>query len=356
MRTSVLVFAVLAAAITGALIYWAPSHEEPQPAAVVQQPGSDTIAHQWQWDNFTKAKQAAESTSQDAQGNAPRAATELPYDAVTVYRALQSIRVDENGRLVPDVNAMQALEAGYADLGPDLSPEAMAELQDLIRKGLPGPAGEEAARILENYYRYRAAEAELTQMRAAQSNAAMGQLPSPDSYEELVALRRSYLGKEVADGLFAVEDAQARHMFAALAIQQDETLSPEEKQAQQAALEAQLNETLVSIGQLTPEEAAAERVRHLRESGASQTDIDATREAMLGSQSAYELAQKDREEALWQRRFNGFWQARRYVMQAGLDDAERERQINQLLEQYFTPEERDRARATSFDWQAREQQ
>jgi lipase chaperone LimK len=44
------------------------------------------------------------------------------------------------------------------------------------------------------------------------------------------------------------------------------------------------------------------------------------------------------------------------VMQAGLDDAERERQINQLLEQYFTPEERDRARATSFDWQAREQQ
>jgi lipase chaperone LimK len=61
----------------------------------------------------------------------------------------------------------------------------------------------------------------------------------------------------------------------------------------------------------------------------------------------------DREDAQWQSRFDGFWQARNYVMQAGLDDAERERQIQQLLNQYFSPDERERARETSFDWQAR---
>jgi lipase chaperone LimK len=42
-------------------------------------------------------------------------------------------------------------------------------------------------------------------------------------------------------------------------------------------------------------------------------------------------------------------------MQAGLDETERERQIEQLLDQYFSSEERDRARATSADWQARNQ-
>jgi len=357
MRTSVLIFGLAAVAVTGGLVYWAPSQDEPKSGAVLQDQNTDTIAYQWQWENFTKTKPAPDATDENSEVNESRPTGEMPYDAVAVYRVLQSIKLDENGRVVPDQTAMQALEKGYSELGPNLSPEAMSELQELIRVGLPGPAGEEAARILENYYRFRAAETEFNQLRAAQagSNGPMGnQLPTVDSYEELVALRRSYLGKEIADSLFAVEDAQARHMFAAIAIQQDADLTAEEKQARQAALQARLNDRLLAVGQLEPEEVAAEKVRRLRESGASNADIYSTREAMLGAQSAYELAAADRDEAQWQRRFNGFWQARRYVMQAGLDEAERERQIEQLLDQYFSPEERDRARATSFDWQARE--
>jgi lipase chaperone LimK len=42
------------------------------------------------------------------------------------------------------------------------------------------------------------------------------------------------------------------------------------------------------------------------------------------------------------------------VIQAGLDDNERERQIEQLMNQYFSPEERERARATSSEWQAQD--
>jgi len=42
------------------------------------------------------------------------------------------------------------------------------------------------------------------------------------------------------------------------------------------------------------------------------------------------------------------------VMQAGLDEAERERQVEQLLGQYFSPEEQERARVTSSEWQARD--
>ena len=281
----------------------------------------------------------------------------MPYDAVAVYKVLQGIRLDENGRVVPDQAAMQALEKGYSELGPNLSPQDMAELQELIRVGLPGPAGEEAAQILDNYYRFRAAEVEFNgqmENRLRMTQTGSNALPTGDRYEELVELRRSYLGKEVADRLFAVEDAQARHMFEAIEIQQNANLTAEEKQAQQAALQAQLNDRLVAVGQLEPEEAAAEKVRRLRESGASSADIYSTREEMLGTQSAYELAAADREEAQWQRRFNGFWQARRYVMEAGLDEGERERQIEQLLDQYFSPEERDRARATSAGWQARD--
>ncbi|HTE16435.1 MAG TPA: lipase secretion chaperone, partial [Burkholderiales bacterium] len=126
------------------------------------------------------------------------------------------------------------------------------------------------------------------------------------------------------------------------------------KQRQQAALQAKLNDRLLAAGHLRPEEAAAEKVGHLREQGASNADIYATRQSILGAEGARELSAADREEAEWQSRFNGFWQARRYVMQAGLEAAERERQVEQLLEQYFSPEERQRALDTSSDRQARD--
>jgi lipase chaperone LimK len=357
MRKSVLIFGLAAAVVIAGLVYWASPQNETlvqKQNAVIQDQDPETIAYKWQWENLTK--RTPKPGVKTSEVNESRPAGEMPYDAVAVYRVLQSIKLDEDGRLVPDQTAMQALEKGYSELGPDLSPQAMAELQELIRVGLPGQAGEEAARILENYYRFRSAEVEFNQLRtAAGANSQLqSQLPTVDGYEKLVELRRSYLGKEVADNLYAVEDAQARHMFAALAVQQNADLTAEDKQAQQQALQERLNDQLLALGQLEPQEAAAEKVRRLRETGADSADIHSTREAMLGAENARELAAADREEAQWQRRFNGFWQARRYVVQAGLDDAERERQIEQLLDQYFSPEERDRARATSSAWQARE--
>jgi lipase chaperone LimK len=358
MRKSVLIFGLAAAAVIAGLIYWG----LPQDDVVVSKSDAGiqdqkTIAYKWQWENFSKTTPAANDDAKNSQVNEARRTGEMPYDAVAVYRVLQSIKLDESGRLVPDLTAMQALEKGYSELGPNLSQQDMSELQELIRVGLPGPAGQEAAQILENYYRFRSAEAQFNQEVKSQLPMTEGQmtsqLPTGEHYEELVELRRSYLGKEVADSLFAVEDTQARHMFAAIALQQNDKLTPEEKQARQAALQEQLNDRLLALGQLEPQEAAAEKVQRLRETGATSADIRSTREAMLGAQGARELAAADQEEVQWQRRFNGFWQARRYVMQAGLDEAESERQIEQLLDQYFSPEERDRARATSADWQAR---
>jgi lipase chaperone LimK len=270
----------------------------------------------------------------------------VPSNVVGIYKIVQSIKLDANGRVVPGEALRAALEQGLEDLGPNLSPVAMAELQKLIRTGLPGQAGEEAARMLEGYYRFRSAEVEFNEQPVNQSPA--------DHYERLVQLRRSYLGTETADKLFAVEDTHGRHMMAAIAIQTNASLTDEEKRAQQRALQVKLNDRLLAQGLLTPEEAAAEKVQLLREQGASSADIYSTRRAILGAEGARDLAATDREEAKWQSRFNGFWQARRYVMQAGLDEAERERQIEQLLEQYFSPEERERARATSFDRQARD--
>jgi lipase chaperone LimK len=345
---SALISGLAAAAVIGGLAYWVLSGDEtqvPEPHADVQDQSTNTIASNWQWKNFDA--QPLPKAGHNPDVDKPSPTDKVPSKVVGIYRILQSIKLDENGRVLPDQTLKEALEQGFDDLGADLSPAAMAELQNSIRIGLPGQAGEEVARMLENYRRFRLAEVEF-------NGQPVSQLPASDTYEKLVQLRRSYLGAEIADKLFAVEDANGRHMMAAIAIQTNGNLTDEEKQAQQKALQGKLNDRLLTLGLLEPEEFAAEKVQHLREQGASSTDIYSTRKTILGAEGARELATADHEEAKWQSRFNGFWQARRYVVQAGLDDAERERQIEQLLDQYFSPDERERARITSFDWQARD--
>lgn len=332
----------LAAAVIGGWAYWVLPGDATPPAEV-QDKNTNTIAHRWQWQNFTGIESAP--LGEDVGKPGPTSG-EVPSNAVAIYKILQDIKLDEHGRVVPDQTMKEALERGFDDLGPNLSSAAMSELQKLIRTGLAGRAGEEAAQILENYYRFRLAEMEFEGQPVTQSPA--------DRYEKLVQLRRSYLGAETADKLFEVEDTNGRHMLAAIAIQTNANLTDEEKHVQQKALQEKLNDRLLALGLLEPEEAAAEKVQRLREQGASSADIYATRKALLSAESAHDLAAADREEAAWQSRFNGFWQARRYIMQAGLDEVERERQIDQLLDQYFSPEERERARITSSDWQARD--
>lgn len=353
-KKSVLVPSLTVVVAITAFFFWkAPVQETrvPIPSPRVDIENKNAIGNRWQWENFTEVKSAPDSPHEDRDPGVakPHPAGEVPYDVVEIYDVLQSIQLDEYGHVVPDQTAKEALENAFLDLGPDLSPEAMAELQNLIRIGLPGGAGEEAARVLKNYYELRLAEEEFN--RYLPQN---GEAPRIERYEELMQLRRRYLGDDLADQLFAVENAQARHMFAAVAIQQDDALTDEEKESRQVALQKQLSDRLLALGQLGPEEAATEKVRLLREQGASSTDIYAAREEILGPEKARELAAADREEARWNDRFGRFWQAREQVIEAGLDEAESERQIDLLLGQYFiTPEERERARLTSYEWEAR---
>ena len=357
-KTSVLISSLLVAAVVGGLAYWVsgPLSRTPVVTVPIPPPNVDihdknAIANHWRWENFTDIATPStdgESDNDNAQVS-KTAASEVPYDVVKIYNVLQTMQLDDYGLVIPNQIAKEALDKGYDDIRSNLNAKTMAEIKELIQIGLPGEAGEEAARVLEQYYEFRLAEEEFNRQVQLED-----QVPVIDRYEELVQLRRDFLGDEIADQLFAVEDTQARHMMAAFEIHQNEELSDEEKQIQQAALQQKLNDRLLALGELKPEEVAAEEVRRLRVNGASDADIYAARVDILGPTKAQELAAADREEAQWQTRFNGFWQARRQVVQAGLDDTEKERQIEQLLGQYFSPDEQERARNTSFEWLARD--
>lgn len=361
-KASVLISSLTAATVIGALTYWLWGGQDtglsmPRPKEQIQPANPNALASKWQWENFTSDKPVTQTAAEVSSEEVAESTTaeSVPYDVILIYNILQDIQLDENGSVKPDQMAKYALERGFDDLGPDVSPEALAELQELIRIGLPGDAGEEAARILKTYFEYRLAEEELNRQPQDQSPVAE-EAPSLEQYEKLVELRRRYLGDELADGLFAAEELQARHMFSTIAIQQNDELSEEEKQSQLLALQEKLTDRLLALGELTREEAATQEVERLRQQGVSSAEIYAARQALLGANRAQELAADDQEAARWENHFDGFWQERKNILQAGLDEAERARQIEDLLSQYFNPNEQERARLTSLQWESRERQ
>ena len=246
-RKSITTISLVATAVIVGGAYWVLSPKEhAAPGAAVQDTSTRTIADQWQWQNFT-SNAPAPTVGEGSRVDEPRRTTEVNANAVGIYKILQSMTLDASGRVVPDQTVKEALEEGFETLGPGLSSRAMFELQASIRTGLPGQAGEDVARMFDDYYRFRLAELEFNEQPIDQSPA--------DRYEKLAELRRSYLGAETADRLFAAEDANGRHMLASIAIQTNVSLTDAEKDVQQAALQEKLSDRLLTLGLMKPEEA-----------------------------------------------------------------------------------------------------
>ncbi|HEX7842776.1 MAG TPA: lipase secretion chaperone, partial [Kofleriaceae bacterium] len=88
------------------------------------------------------------------------------------------------------------------------------------------------------------------------------------------------------------------------------------------------------------------REQAMRAAGASDDQIAAARTANLGAEAAARLADLDRTRAAWNARLAQFRAQRAQLLaDPRLDDAERRRRIDALLEQSFTPQERIRVEA-----------
>jgi lipase chaperone LimK len=332
--------------LLGAALYWKtlslsqPSVPIPSPNAAITD--KNTIAHTWQWDKFSKKAATSLNSDDSSEAKSEKRTSmveEVPYDVVRIYDMLQEVRLDETGNVIVDREAKNALEKAFAELGSDIGPFGISQLQDLIRIGLPGIAGEQTAEILAQYYDFRLAEEDLL----AQSHALTTD-EEAQNYEQLVKLRRSYLGHEVAEKLYAGEELQARHMLASMTLLRDPNLSDEEKQKQQEHLQQQLNQQLASLNLLDTESAMRDRVSQLREQGASDSDIFTARAEFVGAEQALTLAEADREQNQWQQRFDRFWQERQQIAQAGLSEADQQQQIESLLSSHFNGDEIERAR------------
>ncbi|MEX1034008.1 MAG: lipase secretion chaperone [Cellvibrionaceae bacterium] len=242
-----------------------------------QQTGQRTIATEWQWESV--GNREAPTTEQAASSQA----TAL-FDITYIYDALRTVRLDDNGEVMLDDIALRSLDEALDHGNLELTSADLEELQELIRAGLPGEAGEQTAKIVGDYYRFLQAKKEFNAVYTAPGI----ENDYESEYEELRALRDLYLGRDVANQLFAETDRDARFMIRSMQLEADSSLSPEERQARQRKLAED----------------------HYR------PDIPR-----------------------WEQRYSAFQKEKQHILDAGLTEEQQQEQIEQLLNSHFDTEE-----------------
>lgn len=211
--------------------------------AVARDSSPSTIASEWQW------AQASKSAPTGKEGDDVEAENgdNLPFTQKSVHDALYAVKIDENGDIVLDNDALLSLDEALERIYNRLDAESVLKLQDLIRDALPGKVGEQTAEIVSDYNDFLKAKEQFSQLHentVYNDGVQSAETVERDQslYSDLQSLREVHLGNDVAQALFREHDATAEYMFESMRLGYDDSLSPEAREQRRQEVEARYRE------------------------------------------------------------------------------------------------------------------
>jgi lipase chaperone LimK len=248
--------------------------------------------------------------------------------------------VGEDGRFLPTPDALALFDYFLSASGEEPEAAIRQRIVNEIQRRLTGDAARDAEALLDTYLGFRSALADLSAARWV-----------PEGLERRLQwireLRREHFGPELSAVLFAESEGVQAVDLERRRIALDPELGKAEREAELAALEAELPAPVREARERARAPALANReIAALRAGGASERDVFAARERRFGPEAAARLAALDAERALWARRFDAYQRERAGLLAAGEADPE---QLEALRARHFDDEEARRVRALGGD-------
>jgi lipase chaperone LimK len=249
------------------------------------------------------------------------------------------LRSDAQGNLIIGNEIRRVFDYFLATLGEEDIERIKARIALHLHQHLPAAAAQQAWDLLMRYLDY---------------GEALATLPPHDgtvkSMHEVLVQRRdmrtAWLGQEVAEAFFAQDDAFDAYSLARVTVQQDDSLSAEEKQARQRELEIMLpREMREARERMRAPVEVAQQVEAWRAQGASEAEVRRLREQTFGSAAADRLEQLDRDRAAWDKRYADWQAERRVIEQSGLAQEDRQRALEDAMARRFSEQEQRRVQA-----------
>jgi lipase chaperone LimK len=274
------------------------------------------------------------ATSLDAR-NLERLRARLARSSLRGAQVDGALVFDEAGRVRPDAGLRRLFDHFLSLTGEFAADEIAALLLDHVRQRHGDAATLEVAEWFDRYVGLRA---ELAGGALSDDLAAR--------LQQLRDARRRWFGG-AADAMFGEEEAQVAHTLARRAVLEDAALTPAQREAELAHLEARRPEAQ-RLGErdATAAVLAEEQSRQFESDGTDAATRAAERSALFGAEAAQRLAALDGQRAAWDRRVADYLSARDLIRtDRRYDDAGRQRALQQLLATRFDPNERLRIEA-----------
>ncbi|KVE32375.1 lipase secretion chaperone [Burkholderia sp. TSV86] len=202
---------------------------------------------------------------------------------------------------------------------------------------------------LDVWKRYRAYLAELAKLPGG---------GSVDNKDDLAALqlaldqRATIASRTLGDWnapFFGVEQERQRYDLARLKIVRDRSLNEDQKAARLAALEQQLPaDQRAELERQKQQNNAIAQIDKLQKSNATPDEMRAQLTQTLGPEAAERVAKMQQADNAWRAKYNEYAAQRAQIEAQNLSPQDRDAQIAQLRQRYFT-EPGEAMRAASFD-------
>lgn len=140
------------------------------------------------------------------------------------------------GGLVIDKDTRASIEALLNSMPEDLSEADLARLERTLREGLPKEDAEKAYKLVTDYRAYTKDIRDEMQPKGIPNNMQEARA----FFDQMEAVKRKHFDPATANALFGQADHYARLSMEAMFVQQDGSLTDEQKKAQLDALRAQL--------------------------------------------------------------------------------------------------------------------
>jgi len=260
-----------------------------------------------------------------------------------VESALAMAKLDVYGQLILDDSARASLNLVVSRLPAKLSDTEIENIQNLIKQAMPGTAGEQVAQVLGDYYQLKQAEKSWFEngMQANSPDAALQQL------NEMVNMRREYLGEDVANQLFSKQHKQALFSLKRASLNQKSDLTELQKQDKVNLLEQEFHSDSHEPKKLESTEVTRlnTEINTMRNNGGSEADVQAKRIEVVGEQAALQVQAMEEHQQDWKYRYEDYRQEKIRILDSAISEADKSEQIEQLLAEHYSIDELAGARA-----------
>ncbi|MDI9243896.1 lipase secretion chaperone [Marinobacter sp. CHS3-4] len=261
------------------------------------------------------------------------------------------LRTDENGNLIPSEDLKVLLDFYLANIDQEPLATVLARIRSALAQRLQEPALSQSLSLLERYVGYRMALDSLEKaLPDGMAESGFDQGALRQRLSRLEQLQHDYFAREEIDAFFEDDLSIDRFTLARIDIQQNPSLTAEERQQQLKNLEQTLPQPV--------REARKRAVIHgdvyqqaeaMKASNASDAELYQFRASQLGEEAALELAELDRKQQAWRQRLAHYQQEKSRVIEAGLSESDQANAISELQNRLFNDREQLRVRALDAD-------